>query len=178
MMGGLSPVILRRCATNAHATVLAAGAAGPPWFSAIVAADAPEAVAASTAAVRPRPAGSSAPGHRVGSTSDGLAISTASPYLVQMDYEWDAAKDAENRRKHRLSLADGISALEDPDAESWVDERFDYGEERIVTLGRNNGRVLFVVTNEPAAELTRIISVRRAEKHEESWYYEGHPSPR
>ncbi len=52
-----------------------------------------------------------------------------------MEYEWDAAKDAENRRKHRLSLADGIPALEDPDAESWIDTRFDYSEERIVTLG-------------------------------------------
>jgi len=92
-----------------------------------------------------------------------------------MEYEWDPAKDAKNRREHRLSLADGIPALEDPDSESWIDERFDYGEERIVTLGVNQARILFVVTTEPAADRTRIISVRRAEKHEERWYYEGHP---
>jgi len=92
-----------------------------------------------------------------------------------MEYEWDAAKDAENRRKHRLSLADGIPALEDPDAESWIDARFKYGEERIVTLGRNQARILFVVATELAIDKTRIISVRRAEKHEELWYYEGHP---
>jgi uncharacterized DUF497 family protein len=92
-----------------------------------------------------------------------------------MEYEWDAAKDAENRRKHGLSLADGIPALEDPDAESWIDTRFDYGEERIVTLGRNQARILFVVATEPAEDRTRIISVRRAEKHEERWYHKGHP---
>jgi uncharacterized DUF497 family protein len=92
-----------------------------------------------------------------------------------MEYEWDAAKDAENRRKHRLSLADGIPALEDPDAESWIDTRFEYGEERIVTLGRNQARILFVIATEPAIDRTRIISVRRAEKHEELSYYEGHP---
>ena len=92
-----------------------------------------------------------------------------------MEYEWDAAKDAENRRKHRLSLADGIPALEDPDAESWIDTRFEYSEERIVTLGRNRARILFVVATEPAIDRTRIISVRRAEKHEELRYYEGQP---
>ena len=92
-----------------------------------------------------------------------------------MEYEWDPAKDAENRRKHRLSLADGIPALEDPDAESWIDERFDYGEERVVTLGWNQAKILVVVTTEPAVDRTRIISVRRAEKHEEHWYYQGHP---
>jgi uncharacterized DUF497 family protein len=92
-----------------------------------------------------------------------------------MNYEWDLAKDAENRRKHKLSLADGIPALEDPDAESWIDTRFDYGEERLVTLGLNRARILFVVTTEPDIDRTRIISVRRAEKHEERWYYDGHP---
>jgi len=92
-----------------------------------------------------------------------------------MDYEWDAAKDRENRVKHGLALADGIPALEDPFAENWIDDRFDYGEERIVTLGLYQARVLFVVTTELMADRIRIISVRRAEKHEERRYYEGYP---
>lgn len=91
-----------------------------------------------------------------------------------MTYEWDLRKDVQNRRKHRLSLADGIPALEDPEAESWVDERFDYGEERIITLGRSPAGILFVVTSESAADLTRIVPVRRAEKYEEERYYTGH----
>jgi uncharacterized DUF497 family protein len=48
-----------------------------------------------------------------------------------MRYEWDPAKDAENRRKHGFCLEEGISALLDPDCVSWIDRRFDYGEERI-----------------------------------------------
>lgn len=83
-----------------------------------------------------------------------------------MRYVWDSAKDLQNRRKHRLPLADGIPALEDPDRESWIDERFDYGEERIITLGVNEGRVLFVVSTEVKEDCTRIISVRRALAHE------------
>ncbi|MBI3513311.1 MAG: BrnT family toxin [Proteobacteria bacterium] len=92
-----------------------------------------------------------------------------------MDYIWDALKDAENRRVHRLALADGIAALEDPNAESWIDDRFAYGEERTLTLGLSRARVLLVVTTELAEDLTRIISVRRAEKYEERWYYEAKP---
>jgi uncharacterized DUF497 family protein len=91
-----------------------------------------------------------------------------------MIYEWDLRKDAQNRRKHQLSLADGIPALEDPDAESWIDYRFDYGEERIITLGRGSAGILFVVTTEIAVDHVRIVSVRRAERYEEERYYTGH----
>jgi uncharacterized protein len=92
-----------------------------------------------------------------------------------MEYEWDPAKDSENRRKHHISLQDGIAALEDPNSESWIDDRFEYGEERVVTLGRIGVTILLVVTTEISTESIRIISVRKAEKHEEGWYYEGHP---
>ena len=34
-----------------------------------------------------------------------------------MQYVWDPAKDVLNQRKHSLSLADGIPALEDPERE-------------------------------------------------------------
>ena len=87
-----------------------------------------------------------------------------------MRYVWDPAKDVLNQRKHGLSLADGIPALEDPQRDSWIDNRFDYGEERIATLGLNRSSVLYVVTTELDEELTRIISVRRAEPHEVERY--------
>jgi len=61
-----------------------------------------------------------------------------------MEYVWDPDKDAENRRKHHVSLADGIAALEDPDSETWIDDRSDYEEERLITLGRVNLTILFV----------------------------------
>jgi uncharacterized DUF497 family protein len=65
--------------------------------------------------------------------------------------------------------------LEDPKAESWIDDRFDYDEERILTLGLGQAGVLLVVTTDRDDELIRIISVRRAKKHEERWYYQGKP---
>ncbi|MGH9605595.1 MAG: BrnT family toxin [Terracidiphilus sp.] len=48
-----------------------------------------------------------------------------------MRYTWDPEKDALNRRKHGLSLEEGVPALDDPNFESWIDDRFDYDEERM-----------------------------------------------
>ncbi len=83
-----------------------------------------------------------------------------------MRYTWDQAKDALNRRKHGLSLMDGIPALNDPDRDSWIDDRFDYGEERIVTLGMSSRKILYVVSTERSGDITRLISVRKAKKNE------------
>ncbi|MDR3772330.1 MAG: BrnT family toxin [Terracidiphilus sp.] len=90
-------------------------------------------------------------------------------------YTWDPEKDALNKRKHGLSLADGISALEDPDRNISIDGRFDYGEVRIVTAGRGGGKVLIVVSTEvginaEGEEIARIISVRKAKWYEEDWF--------
>ena len=83
-----------------------------------------------------------------------------------MRYTWDPEKDALNRRKHGLPLAAGVDALEDPDFFFWFDEQFDYGEVRIITLGSTPRGILFVVSTERGENLTRIISVRKAEDDE------------
>lgn len=92
-----------------------------------------------------------------------------------MRHVWDPVKDALNRRKHGLSLADGIPALEDPKREVWIDDRFDYDEVRIVTAGRSGSLVLIVVSTEHEItdeneKTTRIISVRKANPYEEDWF--------
>ncbi len=98
-----------------------------------------------------------------------------------MRYVWDPAKDVLNQRKHGLTLADGIPALEDVDSESWADDRFDFEQERIITLGRNSNAVLLVVSieqnlaEEDEEQTTRIISVRKATKYERDSYYFGRP---
>ena len=95
-----------------------------------------------------------------------------------MRYIWDAAKDAVNRRKHGMSLEAAIPALEDPARYFWIDDRYDYGEERIITLGRGRHKVLVAVSAETTQapndeEIIRIISVRKAVRKEVDWYYLG-----
>jgi uncharacterized DUF497 family protein len=69
-----------------------------------------------------------------------------------------------------LALEEGIPALDDPFRKSWIDERFDYGEERMVTLGLGRKRVLYVVSAQRDENLTRLISVRRANDREIKQY--------
>jgi hypothetical protein len=87
-----------------------------------------------------------------------------------MQYVWDPAKDVLNQRKHGLSLAEGIPALEDPNRDCLIDDRIDYGEERIITLGLNRRKVLYVVSTEWDEETIRIISVRKADPDEVERY--------
>jgi uncharacterized DUF497 family protein len=52
-------------------------------------------------------------------------------------------------------------ALDDPRKIETVDDRFDYGEERIQSLCMGRGEVLFVVTVMPDENICRIISARK-----------------
>jgi uncharacterized DUF497 family protein len=88
-----------------------------------------------------------------------------------MDYEWDAAKAAENRRRHGIDFADSIAAVEDPNRLEEIDSRFDYGEERIRVIGMAAGNVLVVVTTLRDDRTCRIISARRATRYEQNRYY-------
>ncbi|HEY9421832.1 MAG TPA: BrnT family toxin [Thermoanaerobaculia bacterium] len=88
-----------------------------------------------------------------------------------MDYEWDAAKAAENRHRHGIDFADSIAAIEDPNRLEEIDDRFEYGEERIRVIGMADGNVLFVVTTLRDERTCRIISARRATRYEQDRYY-------
>ncbi|HWE87495.1 MAG TPA: BrnT family toxin [Terracidiphilus sp.] len=90
-----------------------------------------------------------------------------------MRYAWDSAKDAANRRKHGFSLAEAIPALEDPYRDVWVDDRFDYDEERFINLGLSPRGVLYAVYTEQAEDEIGIISARKAEAHEIERYGHG-----
>jgi uncharacterized DUF497 family protein len=83
-----------------------------------------------------------------------------------MRYTWDPEKDALNRRKHGMSLEEGIPVLEDAHKDFRIDDRFEYGEERIATLGLGRRRILYVVSTLSRTGITPIISVRKANKNE------------
>lgn len=90
-----------------------------------------------------------------------------------VEYEWDAAKAAENRRRHGIDFLDSIAAIEDPNRLEEVDTRFEYGEERMRVIGMAAGSVLFVVTTQRGERTCRIISARRATRYEQDRYYSG-----
>jgi uncharacterized DUF497 family protein len=62
----------------------------------------------------------------------------------------------------------------DPARITATDDRFDYGEERLVTIGRTDDGVLVVVTTErDHGRIIRIISARKASGKERSRYEHG-----
>ena len=52
-----------------------------------------------------------------------------------MRYSFDLVKQASNRKKHGLDLADANDVIESGMTVTFEDRRFAYGEERFVTLG-------------------------------------------
>jgi uncharacterized DUF497 family protein len=87
-----------------------------------------------------------------------------------MKYEWDEATNRKNFAKHGLSFEDAQHVFSGP-CVTFEDDRFDYGEGRLVTLGLLAGR-LVVVAHSPRDEGTRIISMRKGNRREQKLYQE------
>ena len=82
--------------------------------------------------------------------------------------EWDDDKNRSNLVKHGLDFGDAEKVFEGP-CITFVDDRFDYGEQRLLTLGVLAGRVV-VIAHAPRGEATRIISMRKANRREQKIY--------
>jgi len=89
-----------------------------------------------------------------------------------MMFEWDAEKAELNREKHGVSFELAIEVFDDPLHVSVLDESS--AEERWSTIGRVGGLVLLLVIHtfreEGEEPLVRIISARKATKHERRAY--------
>ena len=90
--------------------------------------------------------------------------------IFVIGFEWDSDKAARNLVDHRVSFEQAAIACQDPFAIEWIDESQDYGEERISLLGLYRREVLYVAHTERGDNI-RIISARRAERHEQDRYY-------
>ena len=88
-----------------------------------------------------------------------------------MRIEFDPAKDESNQAKHGvpLSLAEELNW---DAALVWVDERFEYGELRMIALAPKTETLYYVAFVERAAA-RRIISLRRANRREVKHYVEN-----
>ena len=82
-----------------------------------------------------------------------------------MRFEWDPAKNKANVRKHRIDFADVPAIFQGPMYLA-LDTRKEYGEERWIGIGFLGVGVVVVVYVERAQDTIRILSARKAEKHE------------
>jgi uncharacterized protein len=93
-----------------------------------------------------------------------------------MRYTWDEQKDRRNRELHGIAFEDAIRIFEGPTLES-LDDRFDYGEDRVYAIGLVNGLEITVIyadrKNKNNNEERRIISAWRSEPHERRRYWQN-----
>ncbi len=96
-----------------------------------------------------------------------------------MDFEWDADKAEKNWRKHRIEFELAAQVFADPHRIEKYDAAHDSDEDRWQTIGLAASLVLMVVYAERgiAGEVVRLISARKANRHEYETYCKNFPRP-
>jgi len=87
----------------------------------------------------------------------------------KMNFEWDENKRLINLQNHGIDFADVWHVFENETATN-IDDRFDYGEIRFLSLGLLFGEIVAVSHTETDTDI-RIISARKAEKYEQDKYF-------
>ncbi len=82
-----------------------------------------------------------------------------------MQFEWSERKNQENIRKHFLDLSDTWQMFHSPMLVV-ADKREDYGENRFVGIGFLRDLIVVAVFTESGSDIIRVVSLRRAVKHE------------
>jgi uncharacterized protein len=88
-----------------------------------------------------------------------------------MKIVWDEAKRRANLRKHGLDFADADSVFA---GITWTieDRRFDYDEQRFMTIGMLHDTVVVMAHTETPSEI-RIISMRKATRSEQILFFQN-----
>lgn len=87
-------------------------------------------------------------------------------------FEWDDDKNQENIAKHGVSFQ-RASRIFEGRILSVVDDRFEYGEVREVSIGVVDGIAYLTVTHTDRDDRIRIISARPATRRERKRYDEA-----
>ena len=86
------------------------------------------------------------------------------------EFEWDEKKAAENHAKHGIGFEHAKLVFNDIFSVEGFDDGGPYGEDRFTIIGMVEGVILFVAYAERAHRI-RLISARRATRHEQNDYY-------
>jgi uncharacterized DUF497 family protein len=87
-----------------------------------------------------------------------------------MQFTWDEEKRQRNLVKHGLDFTQAARVFEGATF-TFEDTRYEYGEQRFVTIGLLETVVVIVHTED--AEEIRIISMRKANKNEQKLYFKN-----
>ena len=89
---------------------------------------------------------------------------------MELEFEWDEEKARANLSKHRVSFLTAAEIFANEIMER-IDDREDYGEIRLIALGRVDTDVYRVVFTWRGENLIRIISAQKASRDEREIYH-------
>ena len=92
-----------------------------------------------------------------------------------MKFEWDENKNDANIKVHGIDFCDAHLIFDSPILVK-IDNRKDYGEERLIGLGALYGAVVVIIFTK-REDAIRIISIRRANQNERKIYQEKVSQP-
>lgn len=91
---------------------------------------------------------------------------------MEFRFTWDRAKSRRNLAVHGVAFEDAIRIFEGTTLER-LDDRFEYGEDRIYAIGLVSGIEITVIYTELKEGERRIISAWKAERHERKAYWQS-----
>jgi uncharacterized DUF497 family protein len=89
-----------------------------------------------------------------------------------VQFKWDERKRRKNIQKHGIDFLDAPEMFEGPMLVN-LDEKQDYGEDRYIGIGFLRDKAVVLVFTEEHPEIIRLISLRKATKHEEEKFKEA-----
>jgi uncharacterized DUF497 family protein len=92
---------------------------------------------------------------------------------MPLSFEWDENKAGSNLRKHAVSFEEASTVFGDPLSLTIPDPAHSKREDRFIIIGQSHRRRLLVVVHTERGDDIRIISARRASRHERENYEES-----
>jgi len=91
---------------------------------------------------------------------------------MALQFEWDEKKAKINKRKHGITFEEATTAFADELSITIDDPIHSEDEDRLILIGKSKGFKTLIVIHVERRESIRIISARKATKHEQKFYEE------
>ena len=94
--------------------------------------------------------------------------------IMDIHFTWDEEKNRSNQKKYGVSFEEAETVFYDDDSVLFDDPDHSFGEERFLIIGVTDTEKLCIVSHCYRDEdVIRIISARKATKHEKQIYWDN-----
>ena len=94
--------------------------------------------------------------------------------MMSMGFEWDQGKAEANLKKHGIDFHEAATVLDDTFSTTFPDtDHSSLVEPRCLTIGMSSRGRILVVAHTEQDDTMRLITARRATRHERRFYEEG-----